>query len=39
MELLFNDEEQTLVEAVREYVARDVAPRAARRDESGSVPI
>jgi alkylation response protein AidB-like acyl-CoA dehydrogenase len=38
MELLFNDEEQTLVEAVREYVARDVAPRAADRDESGSFP-
>ncbi|HEX5167147.1 MAG TPA: acyl-CoA dehydrogenase family protein [Thermomicrobiales bacterium] len=38
MELLFNDEEQTLVEAVREYVARDVAPWAADRDESGSFP-
>lgn len=38
MELLFNDEEQTLIEAVREYVARDVAPRAASRDESGSYP-
>jgi alkylation response protein AidB-like acyl-CoA dehydrogenase len=38
MELLFNDEEQTLTEAVREYVARDVAPRAANRDERGSYP-
>src|SRR5688500_11269692 len=38
MELLFNDEEQTLIEAVREYVARDVAPRAASRDDSGSYP-
>ncbi len=38
MELLFNDEEQTLIEAVREYVARDVAPRAAARDDSGSYP-
>ena len=38
MELLFNDEEQTLVEAVREYVARDVAPRVSDRDEAGSYP-
>ncbi len=38
MELLFNDEEQTLIEAVREYVSRDVAPRAAGRDDSGSYP-
>src|SRR5688500_7558928 len=38
MELLFNDEEQTLIEAVREYVARDVAPRADARDESASYP-
>ncbi|MDQ3548443.1 MAG: acyl-CoA dehydrogenase family protein [Chloroflexota bacterium] len=38
MELLFSDEEQTLVEAVREYVARDVASRADARDDSGSYP-
>jgi len=39
MELLFNEEEQTLAEAVREYVARDVAPRVADRDETGSYPV
>lgn len=38
MELLFNEEEQTLVEAVREYVVRDVAPRASARDDSSSFP-
>ena len=38
MELLFNEEEQTLVEAVREYVARDVAPRVAARDERAEYP-
>lgn len=38
MELLFNDEEQTLLQAVREYVAHDVTPRVAERDESGAFP-
>ncbi|MEX1158005.1 MAG: acyl-CoA dehydrogenase family protein [Thermomicrobiales bacterium] len=39
MGLLFNDEERTLIEAVREYVARDVAPRAADRDENSVFPV
>ncbi|MGH9173272.1 MAG: acyl-CoA dehydrogenase family protein, partial [Vicinamibacterales bacterium] len=39
MGLLFNVEERTLVDAVREYVARDVVPLAAERDETGSFPV
>jgi alkylation response protein AidB-like acyl-CoA dehydrogenase len=39
VELLFNEEERLLIRAVREYVERDVAPRAADRDESGSFPV
>lgn len=38
MSILFTDEERVLVEAVREYVARDVAPRAAARDDTGDFP-
>jgi alkylation response protein AidB-like acyl-CoA dehydrogenase len=38
MELLYSDDERTLVEAVREYVQRDVAPRAAERDELSCFP-
>ncbi len=39
MTLLFNDEEQTLIQAVREYVQREVSPRANDRDEAGSYPV
>ena len=39
MSLLFNEEERLLIEAVREYVDRDVRPRVADRDETGSFPI
>lgn len=38
MELLFNEEEQTLLEAVREYVARDVVSRVAARDDGAAYP-
>ena len=38
MSILFTDEERVLVEAVREYVARDVAPRAAARDSATHPP-
>jgi len=39
MSLLCNDDERLLREAVREYVARDVVPRVAERDDSGDFPV
>jgi alkylation response protein AidB-like acyl-CoA dehydrogenase len=38
MSLLFNDEERLLIDAVREYVARDVLPRVAERDDTATYP-
>jgi alkylation response protein AidB-like acyl-CoA dehydrogenase len=38
MAILISEDERTLVESVREYVQRDVAPRVAARDESESFP-
>jgi alkylation response protein AidB-like acyl-CoA dehydrogenase len=39
MSLLYSDEERLLIDAAREYVARDVAPRVAERDAHGEYPI